>query len=143
MSCRNAAMNYLARREHSRQELIRKLSKKDFSQDEIETALDGLEQDGLLDDARFAEAYTRARVNKGFGPVRIRQELNDRGVSSELTEQMLTHWSDDWIMLAQQQQQKRFKCLAEDYTERVRQARFLQHRGFTSEQIWQVLGGDD
>lgn len=142
MSCRNAAMNYLARREHSRQELTRKLSKKDFSRDEIDVALDKLEHDGLLDNARFAEAYTRSRVNKGFGPVRIRQELHERGVSDELAEQMLTHWSGDWIVLAQQQQQKRFKRPAEDYAERARQARFLQHRGFTSEQIWQVLGND-
>lgn len=142
MSCRKAAMDYLARREHSRQELIRKLSNKDFPLHEIESVLDELERDGLLDEARFAEAYSQSRVNKGFGQIRIRQELRDRGIDGELADRVLAHWSGNWVMLAQQQQQKKFTLQAEDYAERARQARFLQQRGFTSEQIWQVLGDD-
>ncbi len=143
MSCRKAAMDYLARREHSRRELKQKLSRKDFPPDEIESVLDALEQDRLLDDGRFAEAYVHARVNRGFGPVRIRHELRERGVREALAEQALARWRDDWITLAQQQQQKRFGAMADSYAERARQARFLQHRGFTSEQIWQVLGDSE
>ena len=140
MSCRKAAMDYLARREHSRLELTRKLSSKGFNQTEISSTLDQLEQDNLLNDARFAEAYAQSRVNRGYGPVRIRTELQERGVATEMIDQALEAWADDWSGLAAKQQQKKFKKMATDFTERSKQARFLQYRGFTAEQIWRILG---
>lgn len=140
MSCRKAAMDYLARREHSRLELTRKLASKEFTQSEISSTLDQLEQDQLLNDARFAEAYTQSRVNRGYGPVRIRQELQERGVAAGITDQVLEVWSGEWSGLAAKQQQKKFKNKAKDFTERSKQARFLQYRGFTAEQIWRILG---
>jgi len=140
MSCRKAAMDYLARREHSRFELTRKLRGKGFELDEISTVLDQLQQEHLLDDVRFTQAYAQSRVNRGFGPVRINQELLERGIGNEMAEEILTHWSDSWCELAAKQQQKKFKQTAGDYQERTKQARFLQYRGFTTEQIWKVLG---
>ena len=142
MSCRKAAMNYLARREHSRFELTRKLQGKGYQPDEICSTLDLLEQDRLLSDTRFAQAYAQSRVSRGFGPVRIRQELQDRGIDNELADEVLTDWSENWFELAKKQQQKKFKQKANDYRERNKQARFLQHRGFTAEQIWKVLGSE-
>ena len=140
MTCRKTAMDYLARREHSRLELSRKLGAKGFSETEISSTLDQLELDRLLNDARFAEAYARSRVNRGFGPVRIRQELQERGVTTEMIDRVLDAWSGEWSGLAAMQQQKKFKKMAKDFTERSKQARFLQYRGFTAEQIWRILG---
>lgn len=143
MSCRNSAMDYLARREHSRLELTRKLLQKNFTQQEVDATLDQLEEEHLLDDHRFAESYTQSRVNRGFGPVRIKQELLERGITETQAGEALSAWDDDWCRLAAEQQRKKYRRPAHDYSERVKQARFLQYRGFTSEQIWQLFEDRD
>jgi regulatory protein len=140
MNCRNVAMNYLARREHSRRELAFKLTVKgEFDQSEIEKTLDELEQDNLLSDERYAEAYCRSRIGKGYGPVKIRVELLERGIDKALIERTLSYCGEDWIQLASSQWHKKFADKAGDFQEWSRQAAFLQRRGFTSEQIRAVL----
>lgn len=139
MSCRHKAMNYLARREHSRAELSRKLQASGFDLDEIETTLDQLTADSLLDDLRYAESYTRSRINRGFGPIRIQHELCERGVSKVIAEEVLSAWSGRWLQLAREQQRKKYPQTATNYQEKAKQARFLQYRGFTSEQIRQAV----
>jgi regulatory protein len=139
MSCREAAMNLLARREHSRLELKLKLQKRDFSDDEIKTCLDKLEADGLLDEARFVEAFTRLRVRRGSGSIKIRHELKARGIMDEMIETALLDYQSQWLGLAQREQVKRFGSLPADFKERARQARFLQNRGFDFEIIREVL----
>lgn len=85
-------MDYLARREHSRQELYTKLSRKEYMSEVINETLDRLEQQDLLSDQRFAENFTRHRVNQGYGRLRIRQELRLRGVDDGLVELALQVW---------------------------------------------------
>ena len=80
MSAKSVAVKLLSRREHSALELRDKLAKREFDEDEIELAIDELQQGGWLSDERFAEAYIRMRQLKGFGPIRISMELNERGV---------------------------------------------------------------
>ncbi len=143
MSCRNKAMDYLARREHCRAELAVKLLAKDYAKEEINETLDQLETDNLLSDERFAEAYLSTRVSLGFGPQKITNELMQKGVSDSLIQFALETCAPDWISLASQQQQKKFGNLPVDFTDKAKQARFLQYRGFTFDQINQVLHLDD
>ncbi len=88
-SIREAAMNYLSRREHTRQELLHKLLDKDYPQDEVEQALDRLEDQGLLSESRFAEAFVRQRQLRGSGPLKIRAELRQKGLNENLLDQFL------------------------------------------------------
>ena len=139
MECRKKAMDLLARREHSRQELVRKLTSREYEESEILLTLDKLAEDDLQSDHRFTEAYIQSRINKGFGPVKIGIELRERGVTDVLIEECLGAHKDSWIELATAQQQKKFRTKPDDFTERARQARFLQNRGFSVEQIQHVL----
>lgn len=136
ISIRESAMNYLARREHSRRELEQKLTRKEYSADEISDALDRLVDDGLLSDARFAEAYVNARRQRGSGPIKIQMELKLRGVNDAIIIQYLDQQDPCWDELAHEVRCKRFtEALPDEYQQRMRQARFLQQRGFTHEQI--------
>lgn len=138
--CRQFALRLLARREHSRLELQQKLSAKGFNAAELEELLSQLEAENLLSDARFAEAYIRSRRQRGFGPQRIRLELQGRGVADETVAAYLDTNSADWVALARAQYNKRFgKKLALNYKERARRARFLLGRGFSKEVIFMVI----
>jgi regulatory protein len=68
-------MDLLARREHSAHELRQKLEKREFDRDEIELALEVLQQNNLQSDARFTESYVNHRTNAGLGPIKIAHEL--------------------------------------------------------------------
>lgn len=129
---REEAMDYLARREHSRRELHRKLSVKGFEDAEIIPALDRLNDQGLQDDERFAASYIRHRANAGFGPLRIRFELQQRGLSEALMDQHLYDGEIDWQERMQVAYQKKYRGEpAADKKEQARRLRFLYGRGFT------------
>lgn len=141
---RRIAMDLLAQREHSTAELRRKLTDRGCDSALVEDVLAGLARDGLLSDRRFAEEYINYRAQKGFGPVRIRAELHERGIDSELIEELLDPQDQRWWQLAQAAHRKRFgEAPPRDIRERAKQARFLQQRGFTAEQIRRVLRHDD
>lgn len=129
-------MDLLARREHSEQELQRKLLARGYTPETIGEALAGLKAAGLQNDARFAEAYVRNRVATGYGPVRITRELYERGVSEVLVTQVLNELEMDWEEQARAVRQKKFGPQAPaDIKDQARQSRFLQYRGFTYQQI--------
>lgn len=124
-------MDLLARREHSRAELLRKLRQRGAPSNLAETELDKLEDDGLLSDERFCEAYVHARSQRGYGPARLREELRQRGVAERLVESMLNDAAYDWNALASQAFNKRFpEGRAQEASERAKQLRFMQYRGF-------------
>jgi regulatory protein len=142
-SPRNLAMDFLARREHSVTELKAKLKARDFGAVEIDDAVAGLVREGLASDERFAEAFTAARKRKGQGPVRIRAELERRGVSDALIAACMQMDAAHWRDLARSVRRKKFgEQPADDPRERARQSRFLQYRGFTGEQIRAAVNGD-
>jgi len=133
---REAALRILALREHSAAELTRKLLNKGFEHSEIEVLVQELESRDWLDETRFAESYVRSRVQHGYGPLRIRQELRQRGVEENTQAMALETYADTWIEAACQARHKRFgEALPQDIKTRAKQARFLTYRGFTSEQI--------
>ncbi len=137
---RETALRLLARREHSRQELVLKLGARGFQQQEVTDVIDRLADEGLQSDVRFASSFTRYRINRGQGPLRIRAELQQRGVGNELITDALDSEGVDWLELAEEQRRKRFgERIPETATEQARQQRFLHHRGFSSEHIWSMF----
>ena len=81
---RDDAIRLLARREYARAELAERLAAKGHAAAEVEACLDALAEAGLQSDARFAESFLRSRLARGQGPVKIRLELERRGVEREV-----------------------------------------------------------
>ncbi len=137
---RARALNLLARREHSRLELARKLRQRGMAGADLEQVLNELAAARLLSDTRFAEEYARSRAGRGYGPVRIRAELRERGIDDAGIQAALAELGEDWCRQAREARQRRFGAEPPaDLKERARQSRFLQQRGFSPEQIRQAL----
>ena len=127
---RAAAMDYLARREHTRVELVRKLQQKGFELEEIDSALNKLIEQGLQSDRRFAEAFAEQRARNGHGPCKIEMELKQHGVSELLIHEVMQALAIDWQQTAKQVWLKKFGSPPQDLKEKARQQRFMQQRGF-------------
>jgi len=133
---RKSAMDYLARREHSEQELVRKLTRRGFDAEMVEAAVADLKTDGLLSNTRFAAAFVNSRFQRGSGPQKIAAELRERGIDADLISVSIESYDDQWRQRIREVREKKFGAdLPGDFRERSRQMRFLQQRGFTSEQI--------
>ena len=134
---RRAALNLLARREHSRQELRHKLQQRfavEITLIENEIAL--LSEQGLQSDARLAEVFLRSRAGRGQGPLKIRAELKNKGVDNTTIEKVFTDFDMDWIAGIKTVVQKQFgNTPPANAKERARRIRFLQQRGFSFDQI--------
>ncbi len=140
MSAKSVAVRLLSRREHSAFEIRDKLHKRDFDEAEIEQAIIELQQGDWLSDERFAEAYIRMRQLKGFGPIRIAIELNERGVKESIVEDYLQVDDESWQQTLEQQYRKKYKNKAiADYNDRAKRIRFLQYRGFALDVIYQLV----
>ena len=133
-------MDYLARREHGVLELSRKLIARGFDADPVEAAVRDLIDDGLLSDSRFAEAFVHSRFQKGSGPQKIHAELRQRGIDDDLIGACLEAVSEQWLQRVREVRERKYGPeQPQDFRERNRQMRFLQQRGFTSEQIYAVF----
>ena len=131
-----AAVRLLAVREHSRTELQRKLHARSYDDEMLNQVLDDLIQRDLLSDERFTEQYLLSRQRRGFGPVRIKGELRERGVSNELINSYLNDQDENWVEMLRLTHDKKFGVESSgDIKEKARRVRFLQYRGFTGEQI--------
>jgi regulatory protein len=109
-----------------------------------ERIVDSLLSERLVSDDRFVESYVSARRNRGYGPVSIRQELRRREVPETVIDRWLDTGNQSWLQDLSQVRQKKFGSkLPGNFTERARQMRFLQYRGFTTEQIQQVMSPAD
>ena len=136
IAARKKAMDLLARREHAAEELVGKLVKSGFDDATARTAVARLAADGLQDDARYVESLVQTRIRQGKGPERIRAELRQRSVGSGVVDQALYSADVDWAGLAREVRVRKFGSAAPaDFKEKARQMRFLQYRGFESEQV--------
>lgn len=144
IAARKKAMDYLARREHSRDELCRKMQKAGF---DINTALDAIEtlkKEGLQSDRRFVESFVQSRIGQGKGPTLIRADLVQRGVRDPVIHEVLSEVDEDWAALAKQVRVKKFGTeTPAEFKEKARQMRFLQNRGFEPDQIQAAVGDAD
>ncbi|HAH67189.1 MAG TPA: hypothetical protein DCL68_01495, partial [Gammaproteobacteria bacterium] len=99
--------------------------------------LDKLSDEGLQSDERFAEAFTRSRINKGKGPNIILSELLQRGVDELLVSNVLESISEwQWCEVAYETMNKKLGNESElDYDKQLKLMKFLNNRGFTRSQI--------
>ena len=140
MSAKSVAVRLLSRREHSAFEIRHKLHKRDFDDKEVAQAIIELQEGGWLSDERFAEAYIRMRQIKGFGPIRIAIELNERGVKEGTVDDYMYAGDEDWQHTLERQYQKKYKNRSiEDFSDKAKRIRFLQYRGFPLDAIYKIV----
>jgi len=131
---RLAAMNLLARREHSVRELRNKLKHRFPDSDKIDEQLSLLIAERLQSDVRFAQSYARQRISRGYGPIRLREELRERGVSEADVAAAMDEMEIDWCAVATDVMCRKFGLRdAIDLKEKARRIRFMQYRGFATE----------
>ncbi|MDZ7752481.1 MAG: regulatory protein RecX [Gammaproteobacteria bacterium] len=134
------ALGLLARREHSRRELTEKLQARAFEIEPIREALDRLEEQGWLDEGRFIESFVRSRVQKAYGPLRIKAELAQRGIDRSRAERALRALQDEWPAIAEQALRHRFGTPVPATLDDHRRFRnFLLRRGFVAEQVTRLV----
>ncbi len=127
-------LGLLSRGELTRYLLIKKLSDRGVSSDTVIEVIDELEDQGWQSDSRYTEQYLAMRSRKGFGPVRIQMELVQRGIDDCSANRAV--WSIQWQEhLARTYLKKYDRKSIPDWQELAKRMRFLQYRGFTTEQI--------
>lgn len=137
---REAAIRLLARREHSVRELERKLGQRGWPSDMIDTVIGELAEQGLQSDDRFAEVFVRSRSQKAYGPIRIRAELNERGIDRSLAERALRQSEIDWLDIAVRWYQRRYgDAPVIDLKEKSRRQQSMARRGFDHSLITEVI----
>lgn len=130
----------MARREHSRRELLDKLALRGFNRDEVEPVIDGMAEQNWQNDERYTECYVRQRIQNGYGPMRIRYELQQRGIN-DVELDLQAEEQGGWQKLLLDVYLGKYgdeKSLTQN--EWLKRSRFLQQRGFSGEMIKQVFG---
>lgn len=153
------AIDLLSRREHSAKELQQKMQNKKFIAEDISPVIQYLIEKDYLSDIRFAESVFRVRVDKGYGWLYIKNELNQKGVSSNIINELDKNEEIDWYLVAELAYNKRFSTSLDDYfvydqfndhltkdevykkanKEKAKRIRFLQARGFSLDQIFSLI----
>jgi len=141
-SLRERAIRHLARRDHSRAELARKLAAH-APAEEVDAVLDRMIELGLLSDQRYAEAWVRAKATR-YGATRLRSELARRGLDRDTIDEALAAECPDGdgdteLERARTIWRGRYAAAPADAREWARQARFLHGRGFSTEVIRKLL----
>lgn len=137
---RERALALLARREHTRAELARKLEASGFAAEDVQPMLDEFETRDWLSDRRFAESWVadhRARC----GRVKLAFDLRQHGVPDALIDEVLGDQRDSEAERAGAVWRKKFATPPTNAAEKARQMRFLQGRGFTPDVIRRVVAG--
>lgn len=143
---RKKAMDYLARREHGRDELAGKLTRAGYDAAIVAGELARLADEGLQSDERYIGNFIASRIHQGKGPLRIGQELKERGLAATRVDAALDAAGADWLALATEVRVRKFgRALPGDFSEKARQMRFLQYRGFAADHIQAAVRsrGDD
>jgi regulatory protein len=139
---RERALRFLARREHTRKELARKLAPHTEDEAEIAALLEDFQQRGWLSEQRFVEQVVHARRGR-YGSRYIAHELREKGVSDEAIATTLSQLKENDLETARTVWAKKFGTLPEDAKDRAKQMRFLQSRGFGLDVIGKLLNGSD
>jgi regulatory protein len=139
---RERALRLLARREHSRAELGRKLAARVEPEDDLEALLDDLSRGKLLSDERYAESRAHA-LSRKFGAARIAHELRATGLDKELAQRTAAAARATEVERARAVWARKFRTAPTTREERARQMRFLQSRGFSFDAIRAVIQGAD
>ncbi|WP_027996525.1 recombination regulator RecX [Simplicispira psychrophila] len=138
ISLKGRALRYLAGREHSRAELVRKLAPHAEEPGQIERVLDDLQAKGFISEERVVASVLNRRA-ASLGGARLRQELQAKGLEPELVRHAVAQLKDSELERAQAVWHKRFGAAPEDTKQWARQVRFLLARGFAGEVVRRVV----
>ncbi|XOV82042.1 MAG: regulatory protein RecX [bacterium] len=139
----SSAIRMLGAREHSERELRNKLQRRypGQTQEQLDELIAELNTHNLLSDLRFTESLIRSRVDKGYGPFFIQQELASKGIAKHLIESQLESADINWLERAADLIERKFPCATSDEVLWAKAIRFMQRRGFSGQTISAVLGG--
>ncbi|POT56389.1 recombination regulator RecX [Citrobacter amalonaticus] len=143
------AVRILAVRDHSEQELRRKLSapvmgkngpeEMDATPEDYDRVIAWCYEHNYLDDNRFVVRLIASRSRKGYGPARIRQELNQKGIARAAIEKAMRECDIDWGVLARERAMRKFgEPLPSTFSEKVKVRQFLLYRGYLMEDIQDI-----
>lgn len=138
---RRAAMNLLARREHSASELRQKLAQR-FKEypGQVRQIINDLADNGLQSDERFTESFINHRAGKGYGAGRILRELEQKGIDESLAGRLLTQADINWLDILQKQYEKKYRAVPpQSPEEKAQYIRFFLYRGFSHSQIKELF----
>jgi len=130
------ALRYLVRREHSRDELARKLAPYAESNEILEGLLRELESKKQLSNERFAELRARQLARK-YGAAKIRHDLKSKGISGDVSDRAVVEVNE--LERAKQILARKYRQAATTPEERAKRARFLQGRGFSYDTIRKLV----
>jgi regulatory protein len=140
VNVRRAAMDLLARREHSFRELQTKLVQRFGDSPLVRAEIARLRDERLQSDERFAEAYLFSRSRRLYGPGRIKAELRERGIDDTVIAALFREAEIDWQTNLRQLVETRFgKQPAADFKEKAKRLRFLQYRGFSADDVGGII----
>ena len=132
------ALRYLSRREYACEELRRKLEQRGVEGSTAEAVVIDLAEQNLVSDERFAESWARVRVQKGYGPMRIRADLRQKGVSDTVIAGVLTNHEDGWYDLALDWARRKHRGEFDEKA-RARLYRAGMNRGFSHDQVMRAI----
>ncbi len=141
ISLRERALRLLARREHSRAELARKLAAY-AGVEAVEALLDSLESEGLLSNRRYVEALVHSYAGR-YGSLKLKHTLEHQGVMGEEAEQAVQQARAADLAACQALWQRKFGTPPRGPKEKARQYRFLLGRGYPPEVVAHVVAGKD
>jgi regulatory protein len=133
-------LRLLSYREHSRQELLQKLTLKGFAVNLVQPVLDELALKDWQSDQRYANSYAKQRLQKGYGALRIIHELRQRGIAEVDLDSAVMDVTADWMALLEQTYLKKYTfepCVSRH--EWAKRSRFLLQRGFSAEMIGRLF----
>ncbi len=138
---RASALASLALREHSSVELRNKLVGKGHDESLVDELLLALQQQNFLSDQRFAESYWRTRSAKGYGPMRIAQELKLKGIDATLVQTTRQTSEIDFFAVLSAAYEKKYRgAPLSDRQDAAKRMNYLYRRGFPTEMIRELLG---
>ena len=138
------AVGLLGRREHSVTELRDKLLKRAYPAAEVEDCLRELCDRNLLSDHRYADQLVSSALRRGLGPLKVGRMLREKGIAAERIDIRMESLASEWRTACREAARKKFgPGPAMNHKELARRVRFLQSRGFTSDQIRGCMDGWD
>lgn len=132
------ALYLLEHRDHSKRELAEKISRTAASRQAAQKAAERMEELGLVNDESFAQRYAKDLFQrKRYGPMRVRQELRQKGIDPELIDRLLEEYGDEDRYIEQIGEVLRRKYPGWQEDEKIRRRAFsaLQRLGYSYEQI--------
>ena len=132
-------MNALSRREHSEKEIYLKFVNLVNSKDILLEEILKLKEEGLISNQRYAEAYIRSRFHSGFGPVRIKYELEKKGVIKTIIKTAFQETDLDWDDKLKSELKKKYESNDMKNLNINKISKFFLYRGFDLEKISKLI----